>query len=1073
MFTLYKMSSLRRIRKAPKDTDSKKQRRQLEGEDEQQQGCLKYYYKNDEDFKNKNLPCRDRNWPHNTEQTSLETFNDVDSYNPREMNKYINDYFSNERFGGESPFVFQPNYKNKTTEDICNIDEFNLGPQQKFAGKFISTETTFPGMLVYHGLGSGKSCTSIIIGESMKSRSKQEFDSRIKGRGPYKVFIVVPKAVIEQYYEEIIGRIQDGNIISCPGACVITENNNNDDKGVRQFYVGEYDKITGKYSTSELNEMVNIESKINEISKNPEKLGKSKYRELLNKLNKNLIDLKSRFHEIVDTVYNIVSHDTFLNSVMIKVKDSNKMIPTDFLLQSDAFHSNKSLLIIDEIQKLVREDGSKYTKLYNTLNIYARNRTTGESAMKVVLLTATPVYDNPHEAALMINLLRPRIPFPLNRDKFQELFIKTDIVSSTNTHTKTLKNPFLLKYMLSGYVSYFKGGNPQGYPYRRNHIMLHRMKSVQQNEYSRSIIAEIKKEKDRVNFDGMQQGMYPIAIQKSNIAYPVTEGLKTSLEDVASFMSLLKKQKSPEAVYNKASEYSQKFVDVIKLAEKSEGPVFIYSKWIPHGIVGIYSILDALGWEFLGPNFNMSKDVNRYAIWSPGGLDMKGVRPEEQVNTYIKNMRKIFNSPENKDGKLIKILISNVVEGISLKGVNQVHVCEPWWNMSKMEQIIARAIRLCSHASLPENRRYVDVYYHASILNSYPNYDGFLQSELKEMDPKMIYYKDLSRSTIEQKMYITAEKKQNINVQFELALKQSSIDCNINKNGNIVRLEETLIPSIQTDSFIETDGRLPLYNRSNNKYYLLENKGSKFYLIGLDILNEIEIKKPSKKSTSFKKIHNWPPIGIQRNDIKIELEDWQIKTVGGNVSITILEDTLFNTGEIGSACDISGPISKKNFKNLYGLVSKDEEYSAWKYCYDVSLKTQLFGKIAVEYNLISGGSPIPLQNKLYSLVENADTNGVWDGMGNKERKKHINTLETLLLKKEALKDKQELISQLYNMVPYNIKDKLNNYSYTELSIIKEKIKLQKHLTTKVTPDIQDKLNSYSIQELRDLNKRFK
>jgi hypothetical protein len=599
------------------------------------------------------------------------------------------------------------------------------------------------------------------------------------------------------------------------------------------------------------------------------------------------------------------------------------------------------------------------------------------------------------------------------------------------------------------------------------------MKSVQQNEYSRSIIAEIKKEKDRVNFDGMQQGMYPIAIQKSNIAYPVTEGLKTSLEDVASFMSLLKKQKSPEAVYDKASEYSQKFVDVIKLAEKSEGPVFIYSKWIPHGIVGIYSILDALGWEFLGPNFNMSKDVNRYAIWSPGGLDMKGVRPEEQVNIYIKNMRKIFNSPENKDGKLIKILISNVVEGISLKGVNQVHVCEPWWNMSKMEQIIARAIRLCSHASLPENRRYVDVYYHASILNSYPNYDGFLQSELKEMDPKMIYYKDLSRSTIEQKMYITAEKKQNINVQFELALKQSSIDCNINKNGNIVRLEETLIPSIQTDSFIETGGRLPLYNRSNNKYYLLENEGSKFYLIGLDILNEIEIKKPSKKSTSFKKIHNWPPIGIQRNDIKIELEDWQIKTVGGNVSITILEDTLFNTGEIGSACDISGPISKKNFKKLYELVSKDEEYSAWKYCYDVSLKTQLFGKIAVEYNLISGGSPIPLQNKLYSLVENADTNGIWDGMGNKERKKHINTLETLLLKKEALKDKQELISQLYNMVPYNIKDKLNNYSYTELSIIKEKIKLQKHLTTKVTPDIQDKLNSYSIQELRDLNKRFK
>lgn len=1075
------MSSLRRTKKAPTTTISEKKWTDIEGESEEQEGCLKYYYNNQEDFDNKNLPCKNRFWPSESGKTSLETFNDI-NYKPKNMDNYIDRYFSNDRYDGDSPFVFQSDYKNKNTEEICNKEDFQLNPQQKFAGKFISTETTFPGMLVYHGLGSGKTCTSIIIGESMKSRTTQESDTRIEGRGPYRVFIVVPKAVIEQYYEEIIGRIHDGSIISCPGACVITESDN--DHGTRQFYVGEYNRRSNSYKTDELNEMRRIELKINKISKDPSKINKSK--QILMELNKQLNNLRNKFHAIVDTVYNIVSHDTFLNSVMIKIKNSNRVIPTDFLLTENIFHSNKSLLIIDEIQKLVREDGSKYNKLYNTLNIYSRNRKTGDPTMKVVLLTATPVYDNPHEAALMIDLLRPRIPFPQSRDKFQELFIKTDFISDTNTHTKTIKNPILLKYLLSGYVSYFKGGNPQGYPYRRNHIVLHKMHPLQQKEYSKTLIAEIDKERHSfgdfgerssvsadirgIKSDESQQGIYPISTQKSNIAYTTKDGLKTSLDDIASFMSLLKRQKTPEDVLNKAAQYSQKFADIVKLVEKSPGPVFIYSKWIPHGIVGIYSILDALGWKFLDPKFNLSGETKRYAIWSPGGLEMKGVRPEEKVVEYIKNMRQIFNSPENADGSLCKVLISNVVEGISLKGVNQVHVCEPWWNMSKMEQIIARAIRLCSHEHLPESRRFVDVFYHASVLKSYPNYDNVIQGGLKSIDPKLIYYKDLSRSTIEQKMYIAAEKKQNINVQFELALKQSAVDCNLNKNGNIVRLEETIIPQINANGFIQTDGRTPLYNRSNNKYYLLESKGNKFSLIGLNILNTVKVPKLSKAG-GFKTIHNWPPIGIQLNNTHIKLEKWQIKIVADNVSVTILEDTLF---KYDTECDISGSVSNKNFMEMYNYaISKGEEFEAWKHCHDAFRKTELFGKIAVKYNLISGGSSVPLQNKLYSLIENADNNKVWDGLNTVEKKKHINNLETILLKPEALKNKQEVISSIYDLVPYDIRNNLDNYSYTELMVLKEKIKIKKQLKNKVTPEIYDKINQYSIEELRELKKKNK
>jgi hypothetical protein len=952
--------------------------------------------------------------------THLEAFNNIDEYSPNQIEEYNNDYFSNDRFD-DSPFVFQDDYKNKTSDDICKQSEFDLGPQQKFAGKFISTETTFPGVLIYHGLGSGKSCTSIVIGEAMKNRKivDGEFEEPLKGRSPYKVFIVVPKANKEQYYEEIMGRIMDGNIASCTGACVIIDNDSDDGRKNRQFYVGKYNRKTKQYSSPELKEIAKLQ-----------KSGLDK---------KRLSKLINEFHSKVDTVYNIITHDKFLNKVMVTQKGTGKLVPTKFLLDSGFFKSSKSLLVIDEIQKLVREEGSKYNKLYNTLMLYARNTKTGQPTTKVVLLTATPVYDNPHEAALMINLLRPRIQFPLNREQFQKLFIGAD-----KQFNKNLKNQYLLSYMLSGYVSYFKGGNPNGYPYRRNHIKLHKMEEFQQKGYTRALVAEIKKETERLGTEESQintkltelkedeqkkedgtQGMYPVSIQKCNISYETSGGeIKNSTKDIKAFGKKLKEQESKKGILKEASKYSKKFVDIIKLIKESPGPVFIYSKWIPHGIMGIYTILDALGWEFFDQKSDLSKKRKRYAIWSPGGLASKGIEQESQQSEYIEYMRQVFNSPKNKDGNLCKVLISNVVEGISLKRINQVHVCEPWWNMSKMEQIIARAIRLCSHGDLPEDRRYVDVYYHASVLNTYPTYNPKIQTELRDIDPMLIYFKDLSRSTIEQKMYITSEKKQKINVQFEQALKRSAVDCNLNKNGNLIRLEETIIPDTETlqsrNTKIDEDTPL-LYNRSNNKYYILNKKKDKLYHV--DIIETMEVEK-TNKTKDITQVRNWPPVSFKKTKDNIKLQPWQIQKSGGNTSITLLENV---------ECDISSRTSNVNFEVLYDFaMGKGEEYSSWKYAHDTFRKLEQFPKLAVKYNLMKGSSGVALQNCLYKSLQTASTNGLWT---KNERKTKTKLLESLLIKNKALGGRQKLIAKLKKKVSPKIQKELKSYTYPELEAL--------------------------------------
>ena len=63
-------------------------------------------------------------------------------------------------------------------------------------------------------------------------------------------------------------------------------------------------------------------------------------------------------------------------------------------------------------------------------------------------------------------------------------------------------------------------------------------------------------------------------------------------------------------------------------------------------------------------------------------------------------------------GDIIKIFMITAAgaEGIDLKNVRFVHLIEPYWHPVRLEQVIGRARRICSHDQLPEKLRTVDVY---------------------------------------------------------------------------------------------------------------------------------------------------------------------------------------------------------------------------------------------------------------------------------------------------------------------------------------------------------------------------
>jgi hypothetical protein len=72
----------------------------------------------------------------------------------------------------------------------------------------------------------------------------------------------------------------------------------------------------------------------------------------------------------------------------------------------------------------------------------------------------------------------------------------------------------------------------------------------------------------------------------------------------------------------------------------------------------------------------------------------------------------VFNSVENRDGKLMNILFITEAgaEGISLLEVNNMHILESSTREHKITQAIGRVARIFSHVNMPRNRQYVNIW---------------------------------------------------------------------------------------------------------------------------------------------------------------------------------------------------------------------------------------------------------------------------------------------------------------------------------------------------------------------------
>lgn len=139
-------------------------------------------------------------------------------------------------------------------------------------------------------------------------------------------------------------------------------------------------------------------------------------------------------------------------------------------------------------------------------------------------------------------------------------------------------------------------------------------------------------------------------------------------------------------------------------------------------------------------------------------------------------LEQVETLPQNEFGQVCKLLMitASGAEGINLKNVRYVHIMEPYWHPVRVEQVIGRARRICSHKDLPKELQTIEPFIYISVFSEQQKANKEFKSLIKN-DKNM---------TSDEKLFFIMERKHKVNQSLLSVLKEVSIDCTLNMNAS-------------------------------------------------------------------------------------------------------------------------------------------------------------------------------------------------------------------------------------------------------------------------------------------------
>ena len=675
---------------------------------------------------------------------------------------------------------------------------------QLFVSTFLSMNSPYNGLLLYHGVGVGKSCSSVLIANNFKEYVK---------KNNKKIIILTSRAIQESFRNEVFNSDKEASKIDLNEfTCTSSEYSNewNDfinnkteldsDKNFREGIIGEYFEI---YGYQEFVNRYKNEIEINDGVYNKEKI---------NSLFSNTVFIIDEVHNLRD---NLADDDG--ESDGVKKKSTKKTAHTSIEKETKG------------IRKLIQG-------IIENLNI----------SIKLVLLSATPMYDLYIEFSYIINLLLLNDKKPILSTKTIDNYI---INNDEDSYNKIIEKT-------RGYISYIKGNDPLIFPlilYPENNNKLYYQKNMsnedlinsekinaylcEMSDYQSSLYKTIKK---GTNSKTLKE-------QYSNLTFPLKNEKPytfNELFDTSNVNKVISYKKESESIIKEfldnIENYSTKIAELIKnINNCKDGKIFIYTPKHMGDYAGtefLQIILEHNGYGKKSVNDGkiIQKNVYNTSLNSKSDI-FKGyyiIAPaDKNFNTYINN----FNMRTNNLGNDIKIIIgtTNMFEGVSLSNIRQIHIMEPWYNMSRNEQIIGRGGRQCSHIELPFEKRNLTVFNYIAISdkNKKENFE-------KYNDGYIVKYTNNSfdQDLDIRKLSLATDKIVNID-KFDEILKINSIDCYLNKNVNEIK-----ITSLEQDE-------KNLYNEENIIEFIDYKNDTK--LISFSSENKDNCKNIEKTNTNF------------------------------------------------------------------------------------------------------------------------------------------------------------------------------------------------------------------------------
>jgi hypothetical protein len=301
-------------------------------------------------------------------------------------------------------------------EKMCNAD-FELLPHQLFVKNFLSYQTPYNCLLLYHMLGSGKTCSAIGVAEEMRSYMKQ------------------------------VGLVQKSKRI-----LIVASPNVQNNFRLQLFDDRKLKKENGLWN---LNTCIG-NLLLNEI--NPSSMYELKRNQIISEIN-----------NLIKTYYQFVGYDKLANIIRSETKDMDEdKEPTkeqkELEVKKIRKLFNNRLIIIDEVHNITLAQENKEAKKVGSMLMriarYAQN-------IRLLLLSATPVYNNYKEIIWLTNLMNA--VDKRSSIKTEDIFDKEGNFVKERTTKDGMKlegGRELLKRKLTGYVSYVRGENPYTFPFR-------------------------------------------------------------------------------------------------------------------------------------------------------------------------------------------------------------------------------------------------------------------------------------------------------------------------------------------------------------------------------------------------------------------------------------------------------------------------------------------------------------------------------------------------------------------------------------------------------------------------------